>query len=95
VIKQRLNCFDKAQRVRQRRVMLERSFVSPSRMQIKELRIARGAKRIQAHAPRLGTCRGNDLAQCSFDRAFVTRPGMKTREYIQLHGYATKYFAAG
>jgi hypothetical protein len=80
VIDQGLHAFNEAYRMRQTGVILERLFVSPLRVNVKESRISGRAKSMNAQAATFLSGWTKHIAQRLFSGALVARTGMKTRE---------------
>ena len=85
VIDQRLHPFDEAHRVRQARVMVERGFVHPARMDVEQARVTGRAERLDAQAAGFRPGRHHDVAERLVHGALVSRARVETSEDEQVH----------
>jgi hypothetical protein len=71
--------------MRQAGVILERRLILPARMNVEELRVARGPKRVNVQAARLPARRSEDVKNRFGDGALVTGTRVKPRKDEQFH----------
>ena len=80
MVEQGRHAFDEAQRMRQASVTVERRFILPARMNVEQLRVAHGPKRVNAQAAGLLARGSEDIDQRRRQRALVPGARMESRE---------------
>jgi hypothetical protein len=85
MIDQRLHDCQEPHRVRAFCMRIERCFVGPARVDVKQAGVAGGTKRLDRAAARLETGRRDDIAQCGGDGVPLAVAGMEAGEDEQVH----------